>query len=154
MAHMRCNFSRFILLSVSFVCLTASGAFGADAGWSCKVDGKEWKDPKGGASLNAGLMTLYSSDDRIEGVYIQTNKDGAVGEFTLNDGAVGSFTDPAGAQSKSKSGSGKLVISKFTATVGDTKGKVEGTFSGNFESATAKVTAITECTFILPLKNL
>lgn len=122
--------------------------------WDCKLDSKEWKDAKSGASLNGGLLTLYSSDDRTDGIYIMMNKPAAVGSYALNESVQASLADAAGVNHKSKAGSGTLVISKYTPPEGEVKGKVEGTFSGNFESNTGNDSVLKDCTFSLPVKNL
>lgn len=142
-------------LAVVILLLNASSSYAeSDGTWSCKLDSKEWKNTHGGASLNAGQLTLYSGDDRIDGIYIMMGKPPAVGSFALNDSAQASFSDSTGANHKSKTGTGTLVISKFMPPEGDVKGKVEGTFSGNFESGAAKEFALKDCTFSLPVKNL
>lgn len=136
--------------------VTAASASHAESNgtWACKLDSKEWKNDHGGASMNAGQLTLYSGDDAIEGIYIMMGKPPAVGSFALNDSAQASFSDTTGANHKSKAGTGTLVISKFSPPEGDVKGKVEGTFSSNFEGGTAKEFALKDCTFSLPVKNL
>ena len=133
--------------------VTSAAQAESNGSWACKLDGKEWKDEKGGASLNLGNLTLYSSDDRIEGIYIMTLKPAAVGSFALNEAAQASLTDPSGKNHSSKSGSGTLTISKYAPPQGETKGKVEGTFSGTF-GADSKEHSLKECTFNLPVKNL
>ena len=126
----------------------------SDGKWSCKLNDAEWKNDKGGASLNAGQLSIYSGDDRIDGIFIMMSKAPAMGSFSLNDSAQASFSDAAGANHKSKAGSGTLVISKFLPPQGETKGKLEGTFSAEFESGASKQLALKDCSFSLPVKNL
>ncbi len=150
--------SKYVLLLLSLTVLTLSvipqSHAESNGTWSCKLDGTEWKDTKSGASLNDGKLTLYSSDDRVDGIYIMTNKPAAEGHFDLNNDAQASFTDSAGANHRSKSGAGSLVISKYVAPGGDGKGRVTGTFSSEFESTADKDYALKDCTFDLPVKNL
>lgn len=148
------NVPIFFVVGLFILSITSPLHAESNGSWACKLDGKEWKDAKSGASLNAGNLTLYSSDDRFDGIYIMTNKSAAVGSYALNDEAQASFSDTTGLNHKSKTGSGTLVISKYTPPEGDVKGKVEGTFSGNFEGGAAKEFALTDCTFSLPVKNL
>lgn len=122
--------------------------------WSCMLDGQKWENQKGGASLNGDSLTLYSGDDQIDGIYIMMSQPPSASTFPLNGAAQASFSDPQGAQHSAKDGSGALIISKFTPPVGETKGSVEGTFSGDFEPGTAKAHSLKECTFNLPVKNL
>lgn len=145
-----------VLLSLivsTLICGAASSSY-ADAteGWVCQIDGKEWKET-GGATLNMGNLTLYSSDDHMEGIYIMTLMPAMVGSYALNEGAQASFTEASGANHKAKAGSGKLDISKYTAPEGETKGRVEGTFSGVFGES-GKEHTVKDCKFNLSLRNL
>lgn len=143
----------FLAVSTS-IATTIPAAYAETAeGWTCKVDGKEWKE-KGGATLNLGNLTLYSSDDHMEGVYIMTLMPAMVGDYALNSAAQASYTDPAGGNFKAKAESGKLVISKYTAPEGETKGKVEGTFSATVGDDPAKEHSLKDCTFSLSVRNL
>lgn len=148
------SFSLFVTVGLSILGVTSAAQAESNGSWKCTLDGKEWTDSKGGASLNAGNLTLYSSDDRVEGIYIMTLKPAAVGSFALNDGAQAQFSDPSGKNHKSKAGSGTLTFAKYTAPEGDVLGKVEGTFSATFEGDAGKEPALKDCTFSLPVKNL
>lgn len=117
------------------------------------IDGKEWKE-KGGASVNDGKLTLYSSDDHLEGVYIMVLNPAMKGTFELNRGAQAQYTDSLGKNFTTKEGSGVLEITKYLAPEGESKGSVEGTFYGVFAADASSDRTIKNCSFLLPVKNL
>ncbi len=148
------NVTLVILLAVMSAVISSLASAESNGTWSCTLDSKEWKNNHGGASLNGGMLTLYSGDDRLDGIYIMTGKPAAVGSYALNDTAQASLSDSAGKSHTSKPGSGALEISKFSPPAGESKGTVEGRFSGTFPAEASKEYVLKDCTFSLPVKNL